>query len=215
VSTRGESVDVATTLSDDVVGSDEANVDEGNSVKESEASEEDVDEGNSVKDNEVSEESVDALLVSVDAAFAPSSRVVSDEEAEETVADAWCAVDSVKEVSGSRMAVLALVKSPAGDPVVVMPSLEESEVASRVDDPPLLLLCVTASVDVVVSEPNVSLGVVPKDDVSTAASLSLALTVDVDASSEAVWVLTAFEMALEVDSTTPSEADMDVSSVVV
>jgi len=156
------------------------------------------------------------LIVSVDAAFAPSSRVVSDKEAEEAVADAWCAVDPVKEVSDSRLAVLALIKSMAGDPVVVLPSLEESEVVSSVDELPLVSVCVRASVDVVVSEPNVSLEVVPEDGVVSTTSLPLRpLTVDIDASSEVGWVLTALEMVLEVDSTTFPEVDRDISSVVV
>ena len=124
MSTIGESVDVAATLSDDVIGSDEANVEEGNSVKESEASKEDVDVGDSVKDSEVSEESVGVSLVSVDAAFAPSSKVVSVDEAGEDVVDACCALDSVNEVSDSRLTAVVLVKSLAEDPVVVVASLE-------------------------------------------------------------------------------------------
>lgn len=124
MSTIGESVDVAATLSDDVIGSDEANVEEGNSVKESEASEEDVDVGDSVKDSEVSGESVDVSLVSVDAAFAPSSKVVSVDEAGEDAVDACCALDSVNEVSDSRLSAVVLVKSLAEDPVVVVASLE-------------------------------------------------------------------------------------------
>ena len=107
MSTIGESVDVAATLSDDVIGSDEANVEEGNSVKESEAS----------------DESVDVSLVSVDAAFAPSSKVVSVDEAGKDVVDA-CALDSVNEISDSRLTAVVLVKSPADDPVVVVASLE-------------------------------------------------------------------------------------------
>ena len=124
MSTIGESVDVAATLSDDAIESDEANVEEGNSVKESEASEEDVDVGDSVKDSEVSEESVDVSLVSVDATFAPSSKVVSVDEAGEDVVDACCALDSVNDVSDSRLTAVVLVKSPAEDPVAVVASLE-------------------------------------------------------------------------------------------
>ena len=217
MSTIGESVDVAATLSNDVIESDEANVEEGNSVKESEASGEDVDVGDSVKDSEVSGESVDVSLVSVDAAFAPSSKVVSvDEPGEEDVADACCALDSVNEVSDSRLTVVALVKSPAGDSAVVVASLEVSEVESSVDKLPLISASVRANADVVVSEPNVSLEVVPRDDVASTTSLPLTpLTVDVDASSEIVWVLVAPEIALEVDPTTLSDVDPNTSSVVV
>ena len=71
------------------------------------------------------------------------------------------------------------------------------EAASGFDELPLVLVCVRASADVVVSEPNVSLEVAPGDDVALTASLPLRpLAVDVDASSEVVCVLTALEMVL-------------------
>ena len=86
--------------------------------------------------------------------------------------------------------------------------------ASSVDEMPLVSVCVRASVDVAVSEPNVSLEVVPEDDVAPTVSLSpTVLVVDVDASSEYVWVLAELEMAPEVDSATLSEVDRDVPSV--
>ena len=85
--------------------------------------------------------------------------------------------------------------------------------ASNVDELALVSVCVRASVDVVVSEPSVSLEVAPKDNVASTASLPLTpLTVDVDASSEVVWVLAELEMAPEVDSTTLSEVGRDVPS---
>lgn len=86
--------------------------------------------------------------------------------------------------------------------------------ASNVDELPLVSVCVRASVDVVVSEPSVSLEVASKDDVASTTSLPLTpLTVDFDASSEVVWVLAQLEMAPEVDSTTLSEVDRDGPSV--
>ena len=86
--------------------------------------------------------------------------------------------------------------------------------ASIVDELPLVSVCVRASVEVAVSEPSGSLEVASKDDVASTASLPLTpLTVDVDASSEVVWVLAELEMAPEVDSTTLSEVDRDVPSV--
>lgn len=85
--------------------------------------------------------------------------------------------------------------------------------ASIVDELPLVSVCVRASVEVAVSEPSGSLEVASKDDVASTASLPLTpLTVDVDASSEVVWMLAELEVP-EVDSTTLSEVDRDVPSV--
>lgn len=128
MSTRGESVDVGTALSDVVVGSDEANVDEeGNSVKESEVSE-----------DWLSREDVKVSLASEDAALALNSTdvlsvgrpddVVVDSRDDDSDSVATAAVVSAALVVSATV----VVESSMDKAAVVVPSLKMPKLVSVV-----------------------------------------------------------------------------------